>query len=111
VGIRPEFAFADGAGLPRLRGTLLLAEPLGAETLVHAELEVKPVLSDEVLEVARDADASAAAGLEEAAAATRTPFLARFTGTVQARPGDPIEIAVEPHRLYFFDLATGAAVT
>jgi multiple sugar transport system ATP-binding protein len=111
VGIRPEFVFAEGAGLPRLRGKLLLAEPLGAETLVHAELEVKPVLSPEVLEVARDADASTAADLETAAATLRTTFLGRLTGTVQAKPGDAIEVAVEPQRLYFFDLATGAAVT
>jgi multiple sugar transport system ATP-binding protein len=110
VGIRPEFAFADGAGLPRLRGRLLLAEPLGAETLVHAELDVRPVLSDEVLEVAQDADVSAAEDLEAAAASRRAPFLARFTGTVDVKPGEPIEIAVEPRRLYLFDLETGVAV-
>jgi multiple sugar transport system ATP-binding protein len=111
VGIRPEFVFADGAGLPRLRGRLLLAEPLGAETLVHAELDAQPVVSDQVLEVAEDADASAAAGLKEAAASRRAPFLARLTGTVQAKPGDEIEVAVDPHRLYFFDLDTGEAVS
>ncbi|HEY0415817.1 MAG TPA: sn-glycerol-3-phosphate ABC transporter ATP-binding protein UgpC [Gaiellaceae bacterium] len=110
VGIRPEFSFASAGRLPTVRGRLLLAEPLGAETLVHAELDVPPVLSDEVLEVAQDADAAAADQLEEAAANRRAPFLARFTGTVDARPGDPIEIAVDPGRLYFFDLDTGQAV-
>jgi len=111
VGIRPEFAFAGGPELPHLHGRLLLAEPLGAETLVHAELDVKPVLSDQVLEVAQDADASAAADLEAAAARRRTPFLARFSGTVQAKPGDDIEIGVDPRRLYFFDVDSGATVS
>jgi len=110
VGIRPEFAFAERPGLPRLRGRLLLAEPLGAETLVHAELDVKPVVSDQVLEVAQDADAAAAEDLEAAAATRRTPFLARFMGTVDTEPGAPIEISVDPSRLYFFDLDSGASV-
>jgi multiple sugar transport system ATP-binding protein len=110
VGIRPEFARAADGGLPRLRGRLVVAEPLGAETLVHAELDVAPVLSDEVLEVAQDADAAAAAELRAAAELERAAFLARFAGTVRHGIGEPLEIGVDVSRLYFFDLQTGASI-
>src|SRR5207253_4151022 len=90
VGIRAEYAHAAGAGTPRLRGRLRLAEPLGAESLVHAELDVRPVLSEEVLEVAQDADAAAATELRVAAQQERAPFLARFDGTVRRAVDEPI---------------------
>ena len=110
VGIRPEYAHAADGDAPRLRGRLLVAEPLGAESLVHAELDVPPVLSEEVLEVARDADAAAVTELHAAAEERRTPFLARFAGTVRRGAGEPIEIGVDVSRLYFFDLETGSAI-
>jgi multiple sugar transport system ATP-binding protein len=110
VGIRPEYAHAPDGDTPRLRGRLLVAEPLGAESLVHAELDVAPVLSEEVLEVARDADAAAVTELRSAAEERRTPFLARFAGTVRRGSGEPIEIGVDVSRLYFFDLESGSAI-
>ena len=45
---------------PRLRGRVRFVELLGAERLVQIELDAKPVVVDEVLEVARDVDATAA---------------------------------------------------
>ena len=110
VGIRPDYTAPAADDVPRLNGRLVVSEPLGAETLVHAELDVAPVLSDQVLEVAQDADAAAVAELEAAAAEIRAPFRARFAGTVRGSPGDPIAIGVDVERLYFFDLATGSAI-
>jgi multiple sugar transport system ATP-binding protein len=110
VGLRPEFLRAAQGDVPQLRGRLLLAEPLGAESLVHAEVDVAPVLSEEVLEVAQDADAAAAAQLRAAAREQRSQLLARFEGTVRRAIGEPIAIAVDVARLYFFDLETGAAI-
>jgi multiple sugar transport system ATP-binding protein len=110
VGIRPEYASAVDGDRPRLHGRLRLAEPLGAESLVHAELDVAPVLSEEVLEVAQDADAAAVEELHVAAQQERTPFLARFDGTVRRAVDEPIEIGIDVSRLYFFDLRTGAAI-
>jgi multiple sugar transport system ATP-binding protein len=110
VGIRPDYTFPAVGDAPSLNGRLVVSEPLGSETLVHAELDVAPVLSDQVLEVAQDADAAAAAELEAAAAERRAPFRARFAGTVRGRPGEAVAIGVDVERLYFFDLATGAAI-
>ena len=45
---------------PRLRGRVRFVELLGAERLVQIELDARPVVVDEVLEVARDLDATAA---------------------------------------------------
>jgi len=110
VGIRPEFTHATDGGGPRLHARLRIAEPLGAESLVHAELDVPPVLSEELLEVARDADAASADELRAAADERRTLFLARFTGAVRGDPGSPVEIGVDVSRIYFFDLESGAAI-
>jgi len=110
VGIRPEYTAPAGGDMPRLNGTVVVAEPLGSETLVHAELQAAPVLSDQVLEVAKDADEGAAAELEAAAADQRTRFRARFTGTHRGQGGEPVAIGIDVERLYFFDLKTGGAI-
>src|SRR5439155_902454 len=61
-------------------------------------------------QVARDADAAAVTELRSAAEERRTPFLARFAGTVRRGSGEPIEIGVDVSRLYFFDLESGSAI-
>ena len=110
VGIRPEYTAPATRDEPRLDARLVVAEPLGSETLLHAEVSVVPVLSQEVLEVVLDTDAAVAADLEAAAADRRSPFRARFPGTHRGATGDPLSIAVDVERLYFFDLRTGAAI-
>ena len=111
IGIRPEYTAAPSAGdALRLRGTLLVSEPLGAESLVHLELPIRPVNTEEVREVARDADATVLQELRDAAETARTPFRARFTGSYRGRPGEPVEVAVDARQLYVFDLETGAAI-
>jgi hypothetical protein len=65
------------------------------------------MLSDQVLEVAKDADESAVEELEAAAADLRTRFRARFTGTHRGNGGEPVAIGIDVDRLYFFDLKTG----
>jgi multiple sugar transport system ATP-binding protein len=108
VGIRPEFTSApterDDA---RLRGELRVAETLGAETLMHLEVPVPPVRSEEVQEVARDTDAAA---LDDLTHADRATFLARFAGSHHPRPGAQVEAALDRAKLYFFDLETGVAI-
>jgi multiple sugar transport system ATP-binding protein len=111
VGIRPEYTAAptDGDEV-RLAGTLLLSEPLGAESLVHVELPVSPVSTEEVLEVARDADPAFAQELHAAAATARSTFLARFAGSQRGRSGERVAVAVDPRKLYLFDLEHGDAI-
>jgi multiple sugar transport system ATP-binding protein len=110
IGIRPEYTAPATRDEPRLDARLVVAEPLGSETLLHAEVSVVPVLSQEVLEVVLDTDAAVAADLEAAAADRRSPFRARFPGTHRGATGYPLSLAVDVERLYFFDLRTGAAI-
>jgi multiple sugar transport system ATP-binding protein len=112
VGIRPEHmedASIDSDGKPRLRGEVSVTEALGSEVLAHVELKAKPVSSDEILEVV-EGDEAVMQSLQEAAAEQRTTIVARFDASTKAKPGAPVEIAVEAGKLQFFDLETGASI-
>jgi multiple sugar transport system ATP-binding protein len=113
VGIRPEHLSdpAEGPpGRPRLRGRVRFVELLGAERLVQIQLDVKPVVADEVLEVARDVDATAAGEILGLAESDQALVTARFDAHAEVAPGDLIEAAVRIERLHFFDLTTGRAI-
>jgi multiple sugar transport system ATP-binding protein len=107
VGIRPEhvrpaFEAADGV---RIRGLVLLVEPLGSEVLVHVEVPAAPLARLDHVDAA--AQPSAALVADGAGSAT---MLARFDRDLAIRAGEPIELAIDPRRLLFFDLDTGAAL-
>jgi multiple sugar transport system ATP-binding protein len=82
VGVRPEgFALVPPGTPDGLAGVVHLSELLGAEALVHVELQ-----------------------------ATEARVSGRFDGDVVAAPGDAVAIAVDPARLDFFDPASGLAL-
>ena len=113
VGIRPEHLgdpAAGAPGLPTLRGRVRFAELLGAERLVQVEIDARPVVADEVLEVARDADEAAVSEILRESERGRALVIARFEAHAPLGPGDPAEIAVRTDRLAFFDLDTGRAI-
>ncbi len=113
LGIRPEHvrepSQLDGSPAS-LAGTVLVSEALGSEQLVHIELRGRPVVTEEVLEVASDMDASIVGGLEEEVREERVPILARFDASSSVAAGAPLRVAVEARKLHFFDLETGAAI-
>jgi multiple sugar transport system ATP-binding protein len=113
VGIRPEHLIdpvAAPADWPRLHGRIKFAELLGAERLLQIELEAKPVVAVEVLEVARDADEAAASELLRESKSGRALAIARFDAHAGGDPGDLVELAVNTSRLQFFHLSTGRAI-
>jgi multiple sugar transport system ATP-binding protein len=107
VGIRPEHvrpAFSGGDGI-RLRGLVRLVEPLGSEVLAHIEVPADPLGRVDLVDAAgQPADGFAAAGRGSAT------ILARFDRELAVRAEEPIELAIDAHRLLFFDLETGGAV-
>jgi multiple sugar transport system ATP-binding protein len=107
LGIRPEHA---GKGEANLTGNVLLAEALGAERLVHLELEAQPVTTAEVLEVATDADLTAAEGLAAEAERSRSVFVGRLDTAFAVHPGHSVTIPVDTSKSHFFDLDTGLAI-
>jgi multiple sugar transport system ATP-binding protein len=107
VGIRPEhirpaFGQEDAA---RIRGLVLLVEPLGSEVLVHVEVPAGPLGRLDLI----DATAQPTTTLAGGGAGSAT-VLARFDRELAVRAGQPIELAFDPRRLLFFDLETGNAL-
>ncbi len=114
IGIRPEHvedASIGPAGAPRASARkVLVMEALGSERLAHLELDARPVVTEEVLEIAADADAAVAADLQSGSRVERAAFVARFDAASTARGGQEVEMTVKPERLQFFDLDTGQAI-
>src|SRR4029077_10431283 len=95
---------------PRLHGRIKFAELLGPERLLQIELDAKPVVAVEVLEVARDADEAAASEILRESQSGRALAIARFDAHAGGGPGDSVELAVNTSRLQFFQLSTGRAI-
>jgi multiple sugar transport system ATP-binding protein len=111
VGIRPEHLKGDAqGGQPTLEVKVLLTEPLGAERLVHCSIDAQPVVTEDVLEIARDIDATTAADLTTGAAVEGAQLIGRVDPTYDVAPGTVVNLGVDAHRLQFFDLGTGTAL-
>jgi multiple sugar transport system ATP-binding protein len=115
LGVRPDHVHepsGDGADAgQRVRGTVRATEALGSELLAHVELRAEPVVTEEVLEVAGDADTAAVEELEASERERRTVFVASLEVDSRARPNESIEIALDTRKLYFFDLESGLAIS
>jgi len=113
AGIRPE-DIEDAGQVPdapedhRLSTTVSLREALGSEVLVHFEVDVPPVLTEDTRELARDS------GLEELGRAEggsqRSTFVARLSPRTEARKGGRIDLVVDTGRMHFFDVDTGTGI-
>jgi multiple sugar transport system ATP-binding protein len=115
VGVRPEHlqdaAVASDASVDRrFRGHAKVREELGAEVVVHFQVEAAPVVTDEVRELALDVDAAALDELERERELRRTAFVARFAPQTRVSAGEPVEVSAEPGSLHFFDPDTGQAI-
>jgi multiple sugar transport system ATP-binding protein len=115
LGIRPEH-LEDAAvetGAPserRLHATVTTVEALGAELIAHLEIAGRPVLTDEVKEIAADLDDTAIADLEQEASAETLPLVARFDVASRASSGARLELVVDTDQIHFFDLESGEAI-
>jgi multiple sugar transport system ATP-binding protein len=111
LGIRPE-DFEDTAIEPdapadrRIKVTADLTEPLGSEVLVHFGTEATAVVSSAAAaDVGEDAEVRLG---EEEDVSTR--LIARVSPKSHVALGQPVELAVDTSRLYFFDPETRAAI-
>jgi multiple sugar transport system ATP-binding protein len=101
LGIRPE-AFEETAapGASSLEVTPAVVEELGSEAHVFFPVNAPPVTA-EILERSESDEATL---LPE----SKALFAARLGPETRARVGVPLELAVNPARLHFFDTSTGA---
>jgi multiple sugar transport system ATP-binding protein len=104
VGIRPEhFAMEGDADVgpdSYMEVEVDLAEAMGAEVHIHAEIDVPPASIDPSL-VDPDVD-------PEALPVDKTLLIARVDGVHTVAMGERVRLAVKTHLLHFFDPESGA---
>ncbi len=104
VGIRPEHFAMEGdveVGPDSFMVVEVdLAEAMGAEVHIHAELDVAPASIDPSL-VDPDVD-------PESIPVDKTLLIARVDGVHTVAMGENVRLAVKTHLLHFFDPVTGA---
>jgi multiple sugar transport system ATP-binding protein len=115
VGIRPE-NLEDAALEPdtpedqRMRGVVVLREPLGSEIVAHFSVSAPPALTEDVRELARDVGQESAVRAAEAEEPDETIMVGRFGPRSRIKNGDVVDVAVETGALHFFDLETGLGI-
>jgi multiple sugar transport system ATP-binding protein len=108
LGIRPE-DLEDASLQPdapadrRIETVAILTEPLGAEVLVHFVTSATRIVSSAIEEQAADAEVHFGSGSDEDA---QTRLVARVSPKTRIVERQPIELAVDTSRLYFFDPET-----
>jgi len=104
MGIRPE-AFEDAAfaedDLPRIDVTAHVIEELGADAHIFFEVDADPVVVEEAVSADESEDATLLTRRDHAL------FTARVDPRTRARVGEPLQLTVDPTRLYFFSPETG----
>jgi multiple sugar transport system ATP-binding protein len=115
LGIRPEHLHdaeltTDTQAVGRLEGRVVTTELLGSELLAHVEVAAEPVVTQEVLEVAGDADRALIEDLKSEAREHRFVLVGRFDARSRVRAGDDVEVVVDTPFMHFFDLETEAAI-
>src|SRR4051794_16711876 len=112
LGIRPESlldATTADPSFPRLVADVDLVENVPPEKLVHLRVDAAPVVTDAILEIAKDVDAAVADELRSLGKGS--VLNARLPGTTTVREGTRAEFSIAPSSLHFFDPATGEALT
>jgi multiple sugar transport system ATP-binding protein len=115
VGIRPE-NLEDAALEPetpddqRIKGVLVLREPLGSEIVAHFTVDAPPALTEDVRELARDVGQESAVQAAAEEGANETTMVGRFGPRSRVRTGDVVDVAVDTRALHFFDLESGLGI-
>jgi multiple sugar transport system ATP-binding protein len=115
LGIRPE-NLEDAALVPdapddmRIKGVVVLREPLGSEIVAHFTVDAKPALTEDVRELARDVGQESAVQAAAAEGEDETVVVGRFGPRSRVRNGDVVDVAVETGAMHFFDLETGLGI-
>jgi multiple sugar transport system ATP-binding protein len=112
VGIRSEDMedarlVRDAPPDTRLRATVTLVEALGAQIVVHFDLDAPRVVTEDTRLLDKDAHTDEAPTHTEFQG---TRFVAAFAPRSRVRVGDQVEVVVDTERMHFFDPDTGNAI-
>jgi multiple sugar transport system ATP-binding protein len=115
LGIRPEnledaALEADHPEDQRMRGVVVLREPLGSEIVAHFTVDAPPALTEDVRELARDVGQESAVQAAAAEGENETVMVGRFGPRSRIKNGDTVDVAVETGAMHFFDLETGLGI-
>ncbi len=110
LGIRPEDIEDPQFINDRVDGSDIqvvvdIREAMGSEVYVHFGVDAPPVITEDTIDLAADAEL-----LPEADGGARTSFVARLNPRTSAQRGQPITLQVDNRRLHFFDPVTGEAI-
>ena len=110
LGIRPEDIEDPQFINDRLEGADIqvvvdIREAMGSEVYVHFGVDAPPVITDDTIDLAADAEL-----LPEVDSGAQTSFVARLNPRTSAQRGQPITLQVDTRRLHFFDRDTGEAI-
>jgi multiple sugar transport system ATP-binding protein len=113
MGVRP--GDLDDASLhpeapadQRIKTVVDLREDMGSEILVHFTIDVPPVVTDDLKELALE-HGETEESLEKEQP-KHTTFIASFDADSTAAEGDRIEVQVDTRGLHFFDPETRVAI-
>jgi len=113
MGVRPgdledAALHPDSPADRRIKTVVELREDMGSEILVHFLIDVPPVLTDDLKELAIES------GETEESLETEQPkhttFIASFDADSTAAEGDRVEVLVDTRALHFFDAETRDAI-
>jgi multiple sugar transport system ATP-binding protein len=111
VGIRSEDMedarlVRDAPADTRLKATVSLVEALGAQIVVHFDVDAPKVVTADTKLLEKDAHTEdVPAHMVEG-----TKFVAAFAPRSRVRIGDQVEVVVDTERMQFFDPETGSAI-
>jgi multiple sugar transport system ATP-binding protein len=110
VGIRSENMedarlVRDAPAGTRLRATVGQVEALGAQIVVHFEVDAPKVVTEDTKALDKDAHTE-----DVPVAHTGTRFVPAFAPRSRVRIGDEVEVVVDTERIHFFDPDTGVAI-
>jgi multiple sugar transport system ATP-binding protein len=111
VGIRSEDMedarlVRDAPADTRLKATVSLVEALGAQIVVHFDVDAPKVVTADTKLLEKDAHTEdVPAHMIEG-----TKFVAAFAPRSRVRIGDQVEVVVDTERMHFFDPETGNAI-
>ena len=112
VGIRSEDMedarlVRDAPADTRLKAEVTLVEALGAQIVVHFDVDAPKVVTEDTKLLEKDAHTDESPAHQEIEG---TRFVASFAPRSRVRAGDQIEVVVDTERMHFFDPQTGAAI-
>ncbi len=116
LGIRPEDMedASIGNGAPpegRLPAIVEMREDMGAEVYLHFSVDAPPVLTEDTKDLASDRGVEVLEELQDRVSMGKSPFIARVGPESRARVAEKTELTVDTRKLYFFDPASGEAIS